>query len=397
MDDGTREIRPGRAATTQPYEEEFLFHLSRGSELLVENRVERAKEELERALRYQPHDEKGQDLLASVYFRLGLYPRAIEIWDRLARLHPADLALRVNLGLVLLKTGQPEDARAHFQRATEIDPHHARAYRYLGLAEWRCGQLDKARESFLRGGEVTMARRMEEMLGEGPDVPLPGPPSAETPLERFASEVPSTPPSEAPPPSRALSIRPASVEVGVLHRPETPASTPPLVTTPSGLLSIDTAIGISFRDERIRARVASAAPVPVPRRARSAEGMPEASAFVTLVGARLLVAPPEGLRHVVLSLEDDVLFVMEAHLEAWTAALAHEAARALDVDVVSLRGSGHVALRVRAEPARLRVGAGELVEVERGALVGWTGRIFPEGSASGDRLALRGEGTLLVL
>ena len=63
--------------------EEFLFHLYRGSELLQDNRVHEAKTELENALARKPADPKGQDLLAIVYFRLGMYPRAIAIYEAL--------------------------------------------------------------------------------------------------------------------------------------------------------------------------------------------------------------------------------------------------------------------------------------------------------------------------
>ena len=73
--------------------EDFLFHLYRGSELLQDNRVHEAKEELEQALKLQPRDAKGQDLLAVVYFRLGLYPRAIEIYEELVRAFPGDPAM----------------------------------------------------------------------------------------------------------------------------------------------------------------------------------------------------------------------------------------------------------------------------------------------------------------
>ena len=59
-------------AATPDATEDFLFHLYRGSELLQDNRVHEAKEELEQALKLQPRDAKGQDLLAVVYFRLGL-------------------------------------------------------------------------------------------------------------------------------------------------------------------------------------------------------------------------------------------------------------------------------------------------------------------------------------
>src|SRR5271163_1011400 len=74
--------------------EDFLFHLYRGSELLQDNRVLEAKSELEHALTLQPRDPKGQDLLAVVYFRIGLYPHAIQIYEALLRENPRDHSLR---------------------------------------------------------------------------------------------------------------------------------------------------------------------------------------------------------------------------------------------------------------------------------------------------------------
>lgn len=163
----SQKLGPREVARADPdaLEEEFLYHLSRGSEFLIANEVVQAKEELERALSYRPLDARSQDLLASVYFRLGVYPRAIEIWNALVHSHGEDVALRVNLGLALLKTAQPELALSHLARAVAKDPAHERAWRYVGLAEWRVGNLDRAREAFLRGGQASMARRMEEMLG----------------------------------------------------------------------------------------------------------------------------------------------------------------------------------------------------------------------------------------
>src|SRR5512147_2487731 len=81
----SRRLTPsiGLAPEDEGANEDFLFHLYRGSELLQDNRAHEAKEEVERALHLQPHDAKGQDLLAVVYFRLGLYPRAISIYEQL--------------------------------------------------------------------------------------------------------------------------------------------------------------------------------------------------------------------------------------------------------------------------------------------------------------------------
>src|ERR1700704_5423796 len=83
--------------------EDFLFHLYRGSELLQENRILEAKEELEFALTLQPLDPKGQDLLGAVYFRVGLYPRALQIYEGLCGQFPRDVSIKMNLALCYLK------------------------------------------------------------------------------------------------------------------------------------------------------------------------------------------------------------------------------------------------------------------------------------------------------
>ena len=143
--------------------EDFLFHLYRGSELLQDNRVHDAKAELEQALRYQPSDPKGQDLLGIVYFRLGLYPRAIAIYEKLVHSHPEAIEPRVNLALSYLKTGQASAARFELERVVEQNPNHSRAWGYLGLAFQRLGDYERASHAFAAGGHDVMARRLLDM------------------------------------------------------------------------------------------------------------------------------------------------------------------------------------------------------------------------------------------
>ena len=153
--------------------EDFLFHLYRGSELLQDNRAHEAKEELERALHLQPHDTKGQDLLAVVYFRLGLYPRAISIYEQLRRTSPRDPALLLNLALCYLKTGQAALARRDLELLLTVNPTHARAWGYLGLACERLGALGDAQRAFEQGGHGQMARRMaDRRASQAPPAPM---------------------------------------------------------------------------------------------------------------------------------------------------------------------------------------------------------------------------------
>ncbi len=143
-------------------QEDFLFHLYRGSELLQENRVVEAKEELEYALTMRPLDPKGQDLLGAVYFRLGLYPRAIQIYEDLEQQFPRVVSIKINLALGYLKTGQPERAGGVLKVTVRINPDHKRAWGYLGLAHQRLGELAQAQIAFERGGHAMMAKRATE-------------------------------------------------------------------------------------------------------------------------------------------------------------------------------------------------------------------------------------------
>jgi len=156
--------------THDPAGEEFLFHLFRGSELLQDSRVHEAKEELEQALLLQPRDPKGQDLLAVVYFRIGHYPRAIQIYEQLKRDHPGRASLSLNLALCYLKTGQAQLAREELEEVVRLTPEHRRAWGYLGLAYERLGDYDKAELSFERGGHSAMARRMMQRRGGRPSI-----------------------------------------------------------------------------------------------------------------------------------------------------------------------------------------------------------------------------------
>ncbi|HEX3773506.1 MAG TPA: tetratricopeptide repeat protein [Polyangiaceae bacterium] len=146
--------------------EDFLFHLYRGSELLQDNCVSEAKEELELALRVQPQDIEGQALLGVVYFRLGLYPRAIEIYEEIIRVCPGEISPRINLALCFLKTGQSQPAREALEEVTLRVPDHVRAWGYLGLVYERTGDVEKARTAFERAGQPHLVRRMQQLLDE---------------------------------------------------------------------------------------------------------------------------------------------------------------------------------------------------------------------------------------
>lgn len=182
------------------YDQEFLYHLYRGSELLQDNSVDEAKAELERALKLQPRDVEGQGLLGVVYFRLGLYPRAIEIYQQLQLAAPTEVAPRINLALCYLKTAQAELARGQLEEALRLAPDHQRAWGYLGLVFQRFGDFDKAKVAFERAGRPRMAQRMADLAKPGSDVEA---------LFGVTEIRPDTTPPSLPPPSFRPSLMPA--------------------------------------------------------------------------------------------------------------------------------------------------------------------------------------------
>jgi Flp pilus assembly protein TadD/uncharacterized protein (AIM24 family) len=207
-----RRLVAAASAASAPHEEsgeDFLFHLYRGGELLQDNRLDEAREELERALSLQPRDAKAQDLLAVVYFRTGRYAAAIEIYEHLKHGSPRDPSLKVNLALCYLRTGKAAAARTELEDVVCLAPTHTRAWGYLGLAHERLGELDKALGAFERGGHDAMARRIERALaatrlapGAGQDAELRGLASAayeelDAGAIDFALAAPSTPAADA--------------------------------------------------------------------------------------------------------------------------------------------------------------------------------------------------------
>jgi len=430
--------------------EDFLYHLYRGSELLLADQVHEAKSELEQALALQPQDAKGQDLLAGVYFRLGVYPRAIEIWRRLVAAYGKDATLKVNLALALLKTGQHDEALAHLTDAVGLTPDHDKAWGYLGLTYWRMERFKEARDAFLRGGQASMARRMEAVLSSAGDVAAPEPepdagaePSdraamrsaAEQAIERFEAEqlplsvatagtrtrasawrvaepgeprLPRIPQKRAPTPNTAA----PTLEMRLTEWTLAARDDAPLSVGSAGELFVSIAHDGYCRLDGLVAVRGELKMAPVRRRVRGRELdalLGDQQPIMRLVGPiAAVVAPDAPGRFYDISLSDDVLFLREELVWGFDGRLGYESGMLPGVDppvpLLSLHGSGVVVVRLESPPSGMAVDEDSEVAVEPRRLIGWSGRLLPEArgrntapyNAAGPPLSFRGSGVVLV-
>lgn len=422
--------------------DQFLYHLHRGSELLIEDRVLEAKDALERALERRPQDAKSQDLLAGVYFRLGVYPRAIEIWGRLVEAYPTEPTLRVNLGLSLFKTGQSEKALVPIEEALKLQSDHPRARRYLGMIRWRLGQLREARQAFIDCGEQSMVARIDEALASSTGLhPSVSPAEADRRAQtRLAAAEKALRAIEAEEGTEAETIgalgasamsglgpRPAEMSaasVRALKNLPLRAATDAWTVTPTETSALRVLQGgelqVQVTDE-VYARIDGVITVTGQLRTEAVKRQIGGREDLVLLGAATpifrwngpvsaLMAPPEGKRLLALRVEDELFFVREDRLFAFEKGLVFESAQIAIgnemVQMTQLRGRGLavILLEVGREPLAVKVTEGQETRVDPRRLVGWVGRLFPSAprgtapySAAAPRLIFRGAGTLFVM
>ncbi len=147
---------------------EFDRTLAQGTDALQRGDAALARNTLEKALRYKPRNQRARNLLGLSLFKLGELERAESIYRGLIEDHPADPTLRVNLGLVFLKSNASSDAVRCFETALDLAPDHQKAQNYLGLALAQKGDIGRAREWFRKSGNTAMADRMSQALAASP-------------------------------------------------------------------------------------------------------------------------------------------------------------------------------------------------------------------------------------
>lgn len=451
--------RRGGTHEVEGLDEEFLFHLTRGTELIGAGDADGARAALERARTLRPKDVKVLGLLGQAYYRLARFEDAGDVWQRLVDESPVEPVARVNLGLARLKAKRYADAAKQLEIALDLNPDHRKAMGYLGLALLEGGDPAAARGWFAKAGSEQMVARCDALLaggsaseqletggeataGEAPadDPPIDEAPAYETAVEEAAvdeaeaaAQVDPLEPMPTPIPSPLTAAAPA--EPVPEPEPQAPAAAAPApvdapatlsawaaarVVAPDGRGAFDVRDGVlsvSVRGEvrvrlaglfALRGDVALAGDV---KRFRGrttdtpfgegAERMHRAS------GEGVLLLRAGERRLTAIELGGEAAYFREDAVCGLDGSIAFENGRvpssAGELNLVHIRGEGALLLATRGAPVAVDVLPGAPLRLPVAALVGWTGALTPRlgplaEDADGTPLAveLTGEGRAIA-
>jgi uncharacterized protein (AIM24 family) len=368
---------------------------------------------------------------------------------------PADASLRLNLGLVHLKTGAVDAAIVELDHARELDPSQMRTVGYLGLAYARKGRFSEAREAFLLAGQEDLAREMDQSIAAAAagSAPQPAPePTAPTNGEAEFSVSNAVTAVSSSPAVVAAAVVSAS-EVGAVEEPmeaigsvtaAVHAAMPPPVPTSSnaghqapvsvstfaterlvrpddGDLPFEIAAGNTLI-VRVRGRVLSrtegvvvsggelayeAATKRVRGKSTDEPFGTDARPMFFVSGQGHLVAVPRGGEFTAMQLADDVVYLREDLVFAFEERLGwengHVPGSSGQIPVVQLRGEGCVAIRTKRPPLSVKLAPDRTLYVDAASLAGWIGRVVPRvvapaagGESSAPFVECTGEGVVLL-
>jgi len=132
--------RPGQRAVDgalSQRDEEFLYLVGDGSDLMRAGRIVEALREFERALALSPENEQALNLKGLCLFRLGRSDEAARVFERLVDANPSEPSIRLNLAMVYLKINETERARDALAHVLAVNPNHARAKNLMEMVRER--------------------------------------------------------------------------------------------------------------------------------------------------------------------------------------------------------------------------------------------------------------------
>ena len=132
-------------------------HAGLGLARYAQNRLEPARDELERALALDPGSARTLSWLSAVYDALGDARRARDCAERAAKLRPDDPRIVNSLGVTALVAGDFAAAEESFRSAILLEPNDPILRNNLGMALGRQGKYEEAYAEFRRAADEPAA------------------------------------------------------------------------------------------------------------------------------------------------------------------------------------------------------------------------------------------------
>ena len=124
------------------------LHSRLGDLLVHAGRKAEAIPEYEQSVLMNPADVDTQANLATAYLEQGRLADAERILNGILAIEPSNAAAQNQLGVLAIQRQDGTAARAHFEKAVELDPDLVEAYLNLGLLYQMAGENARARSSF---------------------------------------------------------------------------------------------------------------------------------------------------------------------------------------------------------------------------------------------------------
>jgi len=113
---------------------------------------------LKQRLQEDPRDPQVLTRLANVYHDVGMWPQAVEYYERALDVMPGDSNLMTDMGVCYQGMQQFDRALEMFTRAQEADPRHWQSlYNIVIVSGFNLGDVDRAEAALARLEEVNPA------------------------------------------------------------------------------------------------------------------------------------------------------------------------------------------------------------------------------------------------
>jgi tetratricopeptide (TPR) repeat protein len=367
--------------------------MRRAGQLVSERRLAEAEVEIVEALAEVPDDLRAHKLLALVRFRLGRLVDARTSYRRVVEAAPDDAPARLNLGLIALKLERYAEAAEELETAVRLRPDDARALGYLGHAYVRLGRARDAARVFRQAGQPELATEVENRAGRAP--------AAAAGKVDFASPFDARE-QAAPAAAAAAGAGAAGQALGAFVHGRLIDPT----AASSGVYRLVLDEGQAYvQAATLLAAVGEVAVDPARRRQRGQQTAAplagDGSPFLFCRGRGELWLT--GNRLDVLTLEEDVLFVRQGSVLAFSGDLVWDAGAIprSNVRLLHLHGSGRVVVDWSGRDlVAVRLSEGQPLTAALDRLCGWIGNVVvhltdPPG-AEAPLVACEGEGVLLI-